>query len=98
MNPTDLPPDQPPDPPAEWEALAERLTVLRKRTTWTQGKIAGLLGIGRGLVVRWEGAHAVPDLLQARALASLYMVTLDVLAGVAPMPAIEPKKRRSREH
>lgn len=69
----------------ERDALGLRLTTLRMRVGLTQVEVAEFLGVRQATVSAWENG-VEPRLLDAKALARLYKVSLDVVAGEAPFP------------
>lgn len=63
-------------------SVAERLAQLRRSHGYSQGELARKLGLSRQAVSKWERAEAAPDTENLIALARLYGVTLDELAGL----------------
>ena len=72
--------------------FGERLRALRSRCGLTQTEVADIIGLRVTTVGDWELAKSEPKFSQAVALSRLYDVSLDVLAGLTPMPP--PTKRR----
>ena len=61
--------------------LAERIYNLRKRRGLSQEQLAEALGVSRQTVSKWERGAASPELGKLRAMAELFGVSLDELAG-----------------
>ena len=59
--------------------IAKNLKYLRKVTGQSQEEVAGMLGVSRQTVAKWENGESMPDLVNSMALADLYGVTLDDL-------------------
>lgn len=59
-------------------SIGERIHVSRLRKRLGQGELAGLLGVSRPLVSKWERGASVPDLSQKLRLARLLDSPLDV--------------------
>ena len=82
--------------PALLAAFAERLVALRKRTGFPQRKIAEYLGTTPQLLSYWESGASEPKFFQVVALSRLYDVSLNVLAGLEPMPPPVPRPPTQR--
>lgn len=61
--------------------LGERLKERRLAHELSQEQVAERLGISRQAVAKWEGNHTSPSADNLLALADLYQVSLDELAG-----------------
>lgn len=61
--------------------VGERLKECRFRQGLSQEKVAELLGVSRQAVTKWESGKSLPSSENLLALASLYGVSLDKLAG-----------------
>lgn len=61
--------------------LGERLKERRLANQMSQEQVAERLGISRQAVAKWEGNHTSPSADNLLALADLYQVSLDELAG-----------------
>ena len=59
--------------------LGERLTALRKEKGMSQDALAGILGVSRQSVSKWETDASIPDLDNLVRLSDLFEVTLDEL-------------------
>jgi len=59
----------------------EKLLFLRKKQGFSQEALAEKLGVSRQTVAKWESGESMPDLATASAIASLFGISLDVLAG-----------------
>lgn len=83
-----------PKPPSQKQLeLAERLVLLRMRVGLNQSQAAAKANVRRAAIKEWETALAEPRLLQSVELAQAYNVSLDILAGVAPLPPPESRPR-----
>lgn len=76
----------------ELVAFGERLRSLRMRTGLKQHEVAVLLQIRVPTISDYELGKSEPPFFRVVALAKLYDVSLDVLAGLSPMP---PPTRRA---
>ena len=63
--------------------LAERIYSLRKERGLSQERLAEAVGVSRQTVSKWERGAAEPALEKLRALAEVFGVSLDSLAGGA---------------
>ena len=72
-------------------AFGERLRALRMRTGLKQHEVAALLQIRVPTVSDYELGKSEPPFFRVVAMAKLYDVSLDVIAGLAPMP--QPTRR-----
>lgn len=70
-------------------SLGENLQRLRKDKGLSQEEVAQRLYVSRQSVSKWELDQAEPGFESLKALAALYGVTLDALAGAAPPPPPE---------
>lgn len=61
--------------------LGQRLAQARRAQGLSQEAAAEALGISRQTISKWENGETLPDIQQARALATLYGVTLDELVA-----------------
>lgn len=59
--------------------LADKITNLRKKNSWSQEELAEKMQVSRQAVSKWEGAQTVPDLEKILALSQLFGVTTDYL-------------------
>ena len=59
--------------------LAQRLQELRKKAGYSQEQLAGLLGLSRQAVSKWENGTSDPSTVNLLALAKLYGVSADEL-------------------
>ena len=67
-------------------AFSENLFVLRQRSGLSQKAVAEESGVGFRSYRRYEAGERGPSLSAACTLADFYSVTLDQLAGRAPLP------------
>ena len=61
--------------------LHENLLNLRKMNKYSQEYVAEKIGVSRQAVAKWETGETSPDILNCKALADLYDVTLDDLVN-----------------
>ena len=59
--------------------FADKLIQLRKKSGWTQEKLAQQMHVSRQSISKWEGAQSVPDLEKMVQLSRLFHVTTDYL-------------------
>ena len=59
--------------------LAEKITLLRKKTGWSQEDLAEQLGVSRQSISKWESAQSVPDLKRILDIADCFGVSTDIL-------------------
>lgn len=69
--------------------LGRCLAVARERARLTQDVVASRLEVRRPTIGAWEAGGAEPLAVDLLRLADLYGVTLDQLAGRAPLPPPE---------
>lgn len=62
--------------------LQENIKFLRKKKSWTQGDLAGELGIKRSLIGAYEEGRAVPKLSVIQQMALLFDLSIDQLLTV----------------
>ena len=63
------------------EGFSSRLRHLREERNESQDRVAALLDVSRNAVSLWERGNRVPGFELAAAIADLYGVSLDWLAG-----------------
>lgn len=61
--------------------LGNSLFNARKRSGYSQEEIAAKLGVSRQTISKWETSETVPDIYQAKKLASIYNISLDELVS-----------------
>ena len=61
--------------------LGEKLKMYRTGRGLSQEKVAELVGVSRQAVTKWENNQTVPSTDNLMALASIYQISLDDLAG-----------------
>lgn len=59
--------------------LGDKLTKLRKENNYTQEQLAGLLGVSRQAVSKWESDIAYPETEKLLRLGALYNCSMDYL-------------------
>lgn len=57
------------------------LISLRKKAGFTQEQLAEKVGVSRQAIANWEKGENTPDIIKCIALADLYGVSIDELAG-----------------
>ncbi|MBQ7170900.1 MAG: helix-turn-helix transcriptional regulator [Clostridia bacterium] len=62
---------------------ARRLAALRSSRGYTQESLAGMLGLSRQSISKWERAEASPDIDNLIALAKLYGISVDEILGLS---------------
>lgn len=62
-----------------YEALPQRLAILRRTKGMSQEELANSLGVSRQAVSKWERGESSPDTLNLIGLADLYEMSLDEL-------------------
>ena len=75
--------------------LAQRLQELRKKAGYSQEQLAGLLGLSRQAVSKWEANQGKPDIDNIIKLTEIYHVSADylLLGTEAPDKAPPAEKR-----
>ena len=53
-------------------ALASKITMLRKRNSWSQEELAEKMDVSRQSVSKWESGASVPDLSRVLQLSELF--------------------------
>lgn len=61
--------------------LGNSLFNARKKSGYSQEEIAAKLGVSRQTISKWETSETVPDIYQAKKLASIYNISLDELVA-----------------
>lgn len=59
--------------------LADKITLLRKKSGWSQEELAEQLGVSRQSVSKWEGAQSMPDMDKILQMSRIFGVTTDYL-------------------
>ena len=59
--------------------MAEKITMLRKRSGWSQEELAEKLGVSRQAVSKWESGASLPDLDRTVKMSQLFCVSTDYL-------------------
>lgn len=59
--------------------LADKIIELRKKNNWSQEELAGMLGVSRQAISKWEGAQSTPDLDRILAMSRIFGVSTDYL-------------------
>lgn len=59
--------------------MAEKITMLRKRSGWSQEELAEKLGVSRQAVSKWESGASLPDLDRMVKMSQLFCVSTDYL-------------------
>ena len=61
--------------------LNENILTLRKLHKLSQEEVAEHIGVSRQAVAKWENGETTPDIINCKALAELYDVSLDDLVN-----------------
>ena len=61
--------------------IAEKIKAARKRAGLSQQELADAIHVSRSAVAKWESDKGLPDIENLKALAKLFGMTLDELAG-----------------
>jgi len=59
--------------------IGEKIVELRKKSNYTQEKLANKIGVSRQTVSSWESNITSPDLNQAKIISEIFKVSLDNL-------------------
>lgn len=59
--------------------ISEKILMLRKKEGLSQENLAEKLNITRQTVSNWESGQTTPDIMQAKALAEIFKISLDDL-------------------
>ena len=59
--------------------LGNNLIEARKKSGFSQEKIAEKLGVSRQTISKWETGETLPDVYQAKKLSKIYNLSLDEL-------------------
>ena len=59
----------------------ERLIELRKKNNYTQEELAGIIGVSRQAISKWESGMANPDIEKLIKLSELYGCSIDYIVG-----------------
>ena len=77
--------------------LGNKIQALRKQAGFSQETLADAMGVSRQAVSKWETEQSYPDTENLLALAELFQVSADELAGLRheASPAEPPEKKRN---
>lgn len=59
--------------------LADKISILRKQSGWSQDDLAEKLNVSRQSVSKWESAQSIPDIQRIIQLSEIFGVTTDYL-------------------
>ena len=59
--------------------IGNHLMMARKRKSLSQESVAEKLGVSRQTISKWETCETLPDICQAKTLATIYGISLDEL-------------------
>lgn len=79
--------------------LGEKLSLMRKNSSFTQEEIANHLGVSPQAVSKWENDLSCPDIMLLPKIAELYGKTIDELLDegeTAQMPAADNAQKKSK--
>lgn len=72
--------------------LGERLKKLRTDKSFSQEKVAEMVGVSRQAVTKWENNQTVPSAENLIALAGIYGISVDEMVTAAATDNIQDKK------
>ena len=61
--------------------IAEKIKTARNRAGMSQQELADAIHVSRSAVAKWEADKGIPDIENLKAIAGLFGMTLDTLAG-----------------
>ncbi len=76
--------------------LGQKIQALRKQAGLSQESLADMLNVSRQAVSKWETCQSYPDTENLLALAELFQVSADDLAGLRQQSAAQELPRRER--
>ncbi len=79
--------------------LGEKLSLMRKNSSFTQEEIANHLGVSPQAVSKWENDLSCPDIMLLPKIAELYGKTIDELLDeeeTARMPAADNAQKKNK--
>ena len=59
--------------------VGRQIRALREKRGWTQRELAGRVGVGKGVVSRWESGQQLPPLQRLVSLARVFDVSFETL-------------------
>ena len=77
--------------------MAEKITMLRKRSGWSQEELAEKLGVSRQAVSKWESGASLPDLDRMVKMSQLFCVSTDDLLKEESEEGTLPQGERALE-
>ena len=79
--------------------IAERLYELRKEAGYSQEQVAGLLGLSRQAVSKWESGQGKPDIDNIVKLTEIYHVSADyILLGTEREVSVSAPEKKELSH
>ena len=63
--------------------IGEKIKAKRKERDFTQEELAGILGVSKAAVCKWETGESYPDITLLPQIAQLFHITMDELFGYA---------------
>lgn len=63
--------------------IGEKIKAKRRERDFTQEELAGILGVSKAAVCKWETGESYPDITLLPQIAQLFHITMDELFGYA---------------
>ena len=57
--------------------ISDNIRVLRQKNEYTLEQLAGIIGVSRQTIAKWETGETLPDIINCGKLSALFKVTLD---------------------
>ena len=69
--------------------ISKTIALLRKKSGYSQEKLAEKVGVSRQTLSKWELGDSLPDIISSSRLAEIFDISLDELVngGVSPLAA-----------
>lgn len=77
--------------------IAEKIKAARNRAGMSQQELADAIHVSRSAVAKWESDKGLPDIENLKAIAGLFGMTLDELAGEGTVVACTLREPMSAE-
>ena len=63
------------------ETIGKKIASLRKSKSYTQEKLAGIIGVSAQAVSKWENETTMPDIMLLPVIADIFEISIDELFG-----------------
>ena len=63
------------------ETIGKKIASLRKSKSYTQEKLAGIIGVSAQAVSKWESETTMPDIMLLPVIADIFEISIDELFG-----------------